>query len=84
MLLSILDGISSVRVYLPKDLLSKEARQGVNQSLVEVRITFFVPVSLILFLRVKVERRFPDGIPLLDPIEDMKVVHSPYYSRKMK
>lgn len=53
--LTLLDGISSIRVYIPKDLRGTENRQSVGKSLKEV------------------EKRFPDGIPLLDPIEDMKI-----------
>lgn len=54
-LLPLLDGISAVRVYVPKDLTSAAVRQSVHMSLAEV------------------ENRFPDGIPLLDPIEDLKI-----------
>jgi len=54
-LLELLDGISSVRIYVPKDLTSLAARQAVAMSLQEVI------------------KRFPDGIPLLDPIEDIKI-----------
>uniref|UniRef100_A0A6B2KX32 Helicase ATP-binding domain-containing protein n=1 Tax=Arcella intermedia TaxID=1963864 RepID=A0A6B2KX32_9EUKA len=51
----LLDGISSVRIFLPKDLTSIAARQSVAKSLQEVF------------------KGFPDGVPLLDPIEDMKI-----------
>jgi len=54
-ILELLDGISSVRIYIPKDLVSLAARQSVAKSLQEVI------------------KRFPDGIPLLDPIEDIKI-----------
>jgi len=54
-LLELLDGISSVRIYIPKDLMSLAARQAVALSLQEVI------------------KRFADGIPLLDPIEDIKI-----------
>jgi ATP-dependent RNA helicase DOB1 len=54
-LLSVLDGISSVRLYTPKDIKSTESRQQLWKTLSEVH------------------KRFPDGVPLLDPIEDMKV-----------
>jgi len=53
--LSILDGLSSIRIYIPKDLRPSENRQTVGRSLKEV------------------QKRFPDGIPLLDPIEDMQI-----------
>jgi ATP-dependent RNA helicase DOB1 len=54
-LLELLDGISSVRIFLPKDLMTQDKRNALD-------------VSLQL-----VEKRFPDGIPLLDPIEDMHI-----------
>eukprot|EP00871_Galdieria_phlegrea_P005458 jgi/Galph1/5913/GphlegSOOS_G4559.1 len=50
-----LDALSSIRVYMPKDLRPKENRAAVGKSVVEVI------------------RRFPAGIPLLDPIEDMGI-----------
>ncbi|XP_071837928.1 exosome RNA helicase MTR4-like [Apostichopus japonicus] len=54
-LLKLITHISSVRVYLPKDLRPLDNRKVVHKSLQEV------------------QRRFPDGLPLLDPIEDMKI-----------
>ena len=59
-LLSLLDGISTIRIYVPKDLRSAEARQGVGKNLKEVL------------------RRFPDGVPLLDPIDDMQIDDSAF------
>lgn len=59
-LLPLLDGISSVRIYIPKDLHSPSMRQTVHVSLSEV------------------EKRFPDGIPLLDPIDDIKIEDSTF------
>jgi ATP-dependent RNA helicase DOB1 len=53
--LALLDGMSSIRVYIPKEVKSNESRQIVSKSLREV------------------QKRFVDGIPLLDPIEDMKI-----------
>eukprot|EP00744_Colponema_vietnamica_P010658 GILI01015046.1.p1 GENE.GILI01015046.1~~GILI01015046.1.p1 ORF type:complete len:504 (-),score=165.34 GILI01015046.1:161-1618(-) len=53
--LELLDGVSSVRVYIPKDLRPAENRLGVLKSLREVR------------------KRFPDGVPLLDPVADMAI-----------
>eukprot|EP01100_Stratorugosa_tubuloviscum_P004671 TRINITY_DN2179_c0_g1_i1.p1 TRINITY_DN2179_c0_g1~~TRINITY_DN2179_c0_g1_i1.p1 ORF type:complete len:1067 (-),score=472.48 TRINITY_DN2179_c0_g1_i1:84-3284(-) len=53
--LNCVDQISSLRVYVPRDLRSSEQRQSVMKSLREVI------------------RRFPDGIPLLDPIEDIQI-----------
>lgn len=53
--LSTLDGISHLRIFLPKDLRPEQNRDTVWKSVVEV------------------QRRFPDGIPLLDPIKEMKI-----------
>uniref|UniRef100_UPI00358E6646 exosome RNA helicase MTR4 n=1 Tax=Myxine glutinosa TaxID=7769 RepID=UPI00358E6646 len=53
--LNLLTALSSVRLYLPKDIRPLEARQGLQKSIREV------------------ERRFPDGLPLLDPVEDMGI-----------
>eukprot|EP01135_Chromosphaera_perkinsii_P004186 Nk52_evm5s271 gene=Nk52_evmTU5s271 len=54
-LISLIDELSSLRIYIPKDLRAAENRYTVEKSLQEV------------------EKRFPDGIPRLDPIEDMKI-----------
>lgn len=54
-LLSTLDGISHIRIVLPKDLRQDQARETVWKSVLEV------------------QRRFPDGIALLDPIENMGI-----------
>lgn len=54
-LVSLLDGISSVRVYLPKDLRTAENRAIAGKALKDVH------------------NRFKDGIPLLDPIDDMEI-----------
>ncbi|KAH3731542.1 DEAD/DEAH box helicase, partial [Pelomyxa schiedti] len=53
--LSTVDGISSVRLVLQKDLRSQDMKNSVAKSVHSV------------------EARFPDGIPLLDPIEDMQI-----------
>lgn len=53
--LEMLDLVSSLRVYIPKDLRSLESRQSVGKSVKEVL------------------RRFPQGVPLLDPLEDMDI-----------
>ena len=55
-LLSTLDGISHIRIFLAKDLKPVEAR---NQALKSVK---------------EVKRRFPSGIALLDPVENMGIV----------
>ncbi|GAO48543.1 putative ATP dependent RNA helicase [Saitoella complicata NRRL Y-17804] len=54
-LLSALDGIGHLRIFLPKDLKPLEQRNTVRKSIEEVK------------------RRFPDGIALLDPIENMNI-----------
>lgn len=54
-LLSCVESIGHVRIFLPSDLKSSEARNGVRKPLEEVK------------------RRFPDGIAVLDPIENMGI-----------
>lgn len=54
-LLSTIEAISRLRIFLPKDLRPLQARETVWKSILEV------------------QRRFPDGIALLDPIQDMEV-----------
>lgn len=54
-LLSTLNGISHLRIHLPKDVRSIGQRETVWKSVLEV------------------QRRTPDGIPLLDPIENMGI-----------
>ncbi|XP_072023609.1 exosome RNA helicase MTR4-like [Amphiura filiformis] len=54
-MLHLITHMSSVRLYMPKDLRPQDNRQSVGKSIKEVL------------------RRFPDGIPLLDPIEDMGI-----------
>ncbi|KAK1174600.1 hypothetical protein AOXY_G2123 [Acipenser oxyrinchus oxyrinchus] len=54
-MLHLLCAISSVRLYIPKDLRSFDNRQSVLKSIQEV------------------QKRFPDGVPLLDPIDDMGI-----------
>ncbi|CAH3186779.1 unnamed protein product, partial [Porites evermanni] len=106
-LLHLVKAISSVRLYIPKDLRSLDSRQSVGKSIkvstyiydqteifrnqvvtVFLRYHTFAPCYSSplgnpgyfcvcnpecrkLFLEVK--RRFPDGLPLLDPIEDMGI-----------
>ena len=50
-----LSKLSSVRLYVPKELRSSDSRYSVRKSVEEVH------------------KRFPDGLPLLDPIKDMKI-----------
>ena len=47
--------LSSVRIYLPKDLRSSDNRNAVRKSITEV------------------QKRFPHGLPLLDPVKDMHI-----------
>ncbi|EKM53323.1 uncharacterized protein PHACADRAFT_259600 [Phanerochaete carnosa HHB-10118-sp] len=54
-LLSTLESISHLRVHLPKDIRSSQARETVWKTIQEVH------------------RRFPDGIPLLDPVQNMHI-----------
>ncbi len=54
-LLSAIEGISSLRIYLPKDLTQGQQRETVWKSVLETR------------------RRFPHGVPLLDPLRDMGI-----------
>ncbi|XP_041666582.1 exosome RNA helicase MTR4 [Cheilinus undulatus] len=54
-MLHLLTSISSVRLYIPKDLRPFDNRQLMLKSIQEV------------------QKRFPDGVPLLDPIDDMGI-----------
>jgi len=54
-LLSTIEGISHIRIFMPKDIRQIQARETVWKSVLEV------------------ERRFPDGIALLDPIQNMDI-----------
>ncbi|GLB41080.1 putative DSHCT [Lyophyllum shimeji] len=54
-LLSTIEGISHIRLFMPKDLRQDQARETLWKSVLEV------------------QRRFPDGIALLDPIQNMGI-----------
>lgn len=54
-LLTHVQELSGIRLFLPKDLRLKEARAQVGKNMAEVH------------------RRFPQGLPLLDPVKDMKI-----------
>lgn len=54
-MLHLLTSISSVRLYIPKDLRPFDNRQLMLKSILEV------------------QKRFPDGVPPLDPIDDMGI-----------
>lgn len=55
-LLTTVQRLSAIKLFLPKDLRAKEAREQIRKNLAEVA------------------RRFPDGVPVLDAVKDMKVV----------
>jgi ATP-dependent RNA helicase DOB1 len=54
-LLTCIDSIGHLRVFLPTDLKSVDQKNNVRKALDEVK------------------KRFPDGIAILDPIENMKI-----------
>uniref|UniRef100_A0A669DQE2 Exosome RNA helicase MTR4 n=1 Tax=Oreochromis niloticus TaxID=8128 RepID=A0A669DQE2_ORENI len=54
-MLHLLTSVSSVRLYIPKDLRPYDNRQLMLKSIQEV------------------QKRFPDGVPVLDPIDDMGI-----------
>ncbi|XP_077944178.1 exosome RNA helicase MTR4 [Gasterosteus aculeatus] len=54
-MLHLLTSISSVRLFIPKDLRPFDNRQLMLKSIQEV------------------QKRFPDGVPLLDPVDDMGI-----------
>ena len=54
-LLDVIEGISHVRIFMPKDIRSENARETVWKSVLEV------------------QRRFPEGIALLDPVQNMGI-----------
>jgi ATP-dependent RNA helicase DOB1 len=60
MLLNCLHGLSSLRLFVEKDLRPREARETMGRQLSEVL------------------RRFPDGLPVLDPLEDLKIRDDDY------
>ena len=81
-----MDGISTVRVYLPKDLRQAEHRQSVYKSIQVRPVVNEQPGrhgpaqrSPVFAWCVcysdaqEVKRRFPDGVPLLDPVDDMGI-----------
>ena len=59
-LLSCMESIGHIRIYLPADLKTADQRNTVKKSLDEV------------------QRRFPDGIAVLDPIENMGITDSSF------
>ncbi|KAG8527959.1 ATP-dependent RNA helicase mtr4 [Bacidia gigantensis] len=59
-LLSCVESIGHIRIFLPSDLKSTDQRNSVRKSLDEVK------------------RRFPDGIAVLDPIENMGITDAAF------
>ena len=59
-LLSTIDAISVIRIFLPKDLRPLQARETAWKSILEV------------------QKRFPSGITLLDPIENMGITDTKF------
>ena len=59
-MLNYLTKLSSVRLYVPKDLRSSDSRYSVRKSIEAV------------------QKKFPDGLPLLDPCKDMKIKHEEF------
>ncbi|KAI1357934.1 rRNA-processing arch domain-containing protein [Xylaria arbuscula] len=58
-MLTCIKALSQIRVFMPKDISSREDVESVRKQ---------------LFKALKeVERRFPDGLPVLDPIENMNI-----------
>ncbi|KAI1810016.1 rRNA-processing arch domain-containing protein [Poronia punctata] len=58
-MLTCIKAISSLRVFMPKNLSSREDVESVR--------------TQVLKSLIEVERRFPDGLPILDPIENMNI-----------
>lgn len=54
-LLSTIDGISHLRLFMPKDIRQEQSREALWKIVLEI------------------QRRSPDGIALLDPIENMGI-----------
>lgn len=83
-MVQLLSALSSVRLYIPKDLKPLDNRQLMLKSIqVPWRRSrrapplpsphrFFLKEPL-FFRRQEVQKRFPDGIPLLDPVDDMGI-----------
>lgn len=84
-MLSLLTSLSSVRLYIPKDLRPFDNRQLMLKSIQVKKKTnkiYFCVYNLnLVVIKVllpssalqEVQKRFPDGLPLLDPIDDMGI-----------
>ncbi|KAI0601762.1 rRNA-processing arch domain-containing protein [Biscogniauxia sp. FL1348] len=51
--------LSQIRVFMPKDMKTRSDNEAVR--------------NMLLKALIEVERRFPDGLPILDPIENMNI-----------
>ncbi|KAL7624275.1 ATP-dependent RNA helicase mtr4 [Parahypoxylon ruwenzoriense] len=58
-MLTCIKALSQIRVFMPKDVTSREDVESVRKQLLKAL--------------KEVERRFPDGLPILDPIENMNI-----------
>ncbi|KAI1471459.1 antiviral helicase [Daldinia caldariorum] len=58
-MLTCIKALSQIRVFMPKDVTSREDIEGVRKQTLKAL--------------KEVERRFPDGLPILDPIENMNI-----------
>lgn len=65
-MLHYLTKLSSIRLYVPKDLRSSDSRYSVRKSIEAV------------------QKKFPDGLPLLDPCKDMKIKHEEFKVMELK
>ncbi len=67
-LLGTFECISSVRINMPDDLRSKDVRQGFAKAIDEIISRFPKGIAHHAVCQVN-----PSGIPVLDPVEDMKI-----------
>jgi ATP-dependent RNA helicase DOB1 len=66
--------LSSLRIVLPKDVRQSDSRKTLVKSL-RVRVDAMCTQTCIhiAWHAQEVSRRFPDGVPLLDPIQEMRI-----------
>lgn len=83
-MLHLLTSVSSVRLYIPKDLRPYDNRQlmlksiqvqsrAISQGVEDISVNHLHFFFLQSFCPQEVQKRFPDGVPLLDPIDDMGI-----------
>lgn len=72
-LLSAMESIGHLRIFLPDDLKHTESKVHVKHILDQVMKRFPDPDDPATLTREQVKKRFPDGIAILDPIENMKI-----------